>query len=157
MSIPDDTQCDIFETDEPLLLSFEQAIPDILGYAGGIASGAIGPLYASLVQVFGVQMVVADGGRGYEPNLTPFQQLTVALGAGAYDKCVGIAHLVGPNAFAGQIYDFVSQPLCLALYVWDFIVDDDFHFSSSSSKSLITRWQSGCICSRGSVVANTTT
>ena len=104
----------------------EQAAEHVLRHALGIAARAVGPSDAGLAEVVGVEVVVADGGGGDEPHARPFEQLSVAAGAGADDQGIGIAHIGGSDGRSGQV-DHFAELFGIPLHVGDAVVYDEFH------------------------------
>ena len=76
----------------------------ILLHRRGVASRAVAPRYACLGEIFRVEVVVADGGRGDELHTASFQQTGVAARAGAHNQRVSIAHVGGRDALPFLIY-----------------------------------------------------
>ena len=48
-------------------------------------------------------MIVADGGSDNQLHTTPFEQGAVAVGAGANDEHIGVAHILGRDGGSRQI------------------------------------------------------
>lgn len=82
-------------------LEQEQRRLHVLCHAAGVAARAVAPAYAGVAEIMGVNVVMSDGGRGYKPDAAALEQAAVATGAGADDKGVGPAHVIGGYGAAG--------------------------------------------------------
>ena len=102
---------------------------DPLQHAAGVASGGRRHADAVRTAVAEVDVVEADGGRGDHPYGRAFEQGGVAPGAGADDERVGVAHVGGRDAAAGQVDD-LGVGLEYAPQKGNGVVCDDFHDSS---------------------------
>ena len=100
---------------------------DVLSHGRGVAARAIGPFYASLLQISGVQMVISDGGGGDEADAASLQQGTVAKGTGPHNQNVCIADILRGYLRTGQKKHLVHQILDKRTYVGYFIVDNCLH------------------------------
>lgn len=82
-----------------------------------VMSGAVGR----------VDMVVSNGGGGYELDAASIEQVGIAAGAGAYDECIGIVHKGSINVCARRIYGIYTHCLQGFADVGNLIVYNYFH------------------------------
>ena len=78
----------------------QQGTFHILRHASGIASRAVGPVYALCRQIVRVQVVEAYRCCGYKPNARTLQKFAVAVGACAHNQRVDPVYIIGSDGCA---------------------------------------------------------
>ena len=96
----------------------------VLRHAAGVAARTVGPGYACLLQIVGIDVVVANSSCGNELHAGAFEEGAVAVGAGADNEGVGIAHIGCRDGSSRQIAYF-AEAFCKAVHEGYFVVDDE--------------------------------